>query len=450
LRRADPASCTELQRRKKKALPSELRGLVQSGDRKGGAVADPPLWVFFEDRCVGRIDPEPFTFTYEKSWVDASDSFPISVALRLRRAPYTEEAARAFFSNLLPEGNVRRRLAGRLGISEGNDYALLAAIGGECSGALSVLTEPPNKIVRAHQELSPAELAKRIAAGGALTSFAGERGVRLSLAGAQDKLPVCLQDDRILLPKGAAASTHILKFESPDFKHLPTNEVFVLRLAAAVGLPAVQAELHRFGKVYAAVIERYDRVRSKQRVERLHQEDFCQALGYPPERKYEVEGGPTFADCIELVRSHSIDPLTDAHQLVRWHLFNAMAGNADGHAKNLALLHKPSGTRLAPFYDLICTRAYRIVDRQLAMKLGSQRDSDKLTKKDWARFAEDIGVGERYIRETALELADAMGEAVGPTLRALETDSTRKNFIRSILLPKVKTSSRRVATSLKT
>src|SRR5262249_30329199 len=156
------------------------------------------------------------------------------------------------------------------------------------------------------------DIAKRIASGGALSSAAKERGVRLSLAGAQDKLPVYIDEDGMFLPKGAAPSSHILKFDNRDFKQLAVNEVMVLRLAEMIGLPTVRTALRRFGRSNAALIERYDRVRVNGVIERLHQEDFCQALGIPAERKYEAEGGPSFAECVELVRTQSAEPLADA------------------------------------------------------------------------------------------------------------------------------------------
>lgn len=413
-------------------------------------MADPHLLVYYRARLVGRLSPEPLSFSYEQTWLDAKDAFPVSVALPLAPAAYPEPLVRSFFFNLLPEGGVRRRLAGALGISEGNDYALLAEIGGECAGALSVVKDPIEAEEEGEYEpLSDEDLAKRIASGGALSSAAKEEGVRLSLAGAQDKLPVYIDEDGTFLPKGPAPSSHILKFDNRDFKQLAVNEVMVLRLAEAVGLPTVRADLRRFGRSTAAVIERYDRVRIKGVIERVHQEDLCQALGIAAERKYQAEGGPSFARCVELVRTQSAEPLADAHAVIRWQLFNAAVGNADGHAKNLALLHQAGGTRLAPFYDLVSTRAYPRVERRLAMGIGENSDPDALTKKDWTRFASDLRVGERYVRDTARELVEAVQEALEPTLRAFEKAFGKKDFLRSSVVPAIQRSSRRLALSLK-
>lgn len=412
-------------------------------------MADPELSVFYRGRIVGRLFREPLTFSYDPSWLSAADAFAISVALPLQAAPFGEAPARAFFFNLLPEAGARRRLAGRLGISEGNDYAILTAIGGECAGALSISTSSETEPEQGEYEpISGEKLARWIATGGAPSAAAAVEGVRLSLAGAQDKLPVYIDEQGLFLPKWGAPSSHILKFDGRDFKQLTLNELFVLRLAKAAGLPAVRAELLRFGRSAALCVERYDRSWSSGALQRLHQEDLCQALGVPAERKYEAEGGPSIASCVEVVRKFSADPLSDTAAVIRWQLFNAAAGNADGHGKNLALIHAAGGTRLAPYYDLVCTRAYPRVDRRLAMSIGGNSDPDALRGDDWKRFAAQLGVGERFLRETAAGLVTAVQDAAQPTLRALEKEFGRKDFLRSAVLPEIRSATRRLELSL--
>ncbi|MEI8256851.1 MAG: HipA domain-containing protein [Deltaproteobacteria bacterium] len=271
----------------------------------------------------------------------------------------------------------------------------------------------------------------------------------LSLAGAQDKLPVYVDGEVLWLPTGSAPSSHILKFDNRDFKHLPANELMILRLATAVGLPAVPGTLRRFGKATALLVERYDRVERSGALQRLHQEDLCQALGYPAERKYQTEGGPGLARCMEIVRRHSSDPLVDSLLLIRWQLFNAVVGNADGHAKNLALLHGATGTRLAPFYDLVCTRAYPRLDRRLAMHIGTSADPDALRRADWAAAAADLGVGERFLRDTAREMISAVRDALEPTRRSVEREFGRNDFLRSSVAPAIGAATRRLTMSLR-
>ncbi len=412
-------------------------------------MADRPLWVCCGSRVVGRIERDPLSFAYSTEWVDSSEAFAVSVSLPLSREPYGEAAVRAYFFNLLPEGPVRRRLAGRLGISEGNDYDLLGAIGGECAGSLAIVRSPADAAAPgSYRRLSDAEVRAAIESGGALSALDGAHGIRLSLAGAQDKLPVRVVDGALSLPIGNAASSHILKFDNRDFKHLPANEILTLRLAAALGLPTVRATLRRFGRTSASVVERYDRVERDGVVTRIHQEDFCQALGSPAERKYESEGGPSLAQCIRLIRDASAEPQIDALLLIRWQLFNAAVGNADGHAKNLSLLHAASGFRLAPFYDLVCTRAYPRLDRRLALHFGGSADPATLGPAAWQRAATDLAVGERFLRDTARDLVESVHEHLGPVRREVERELGRHDFLRSSVVPAIEAGTRRLRLSL--
>ena len=136
------------------------------------------------------------------------------------------------------------------------------------------------------------------------SSTVGRDGVRLSLAGAQDKLPVRIAAAQAYLPLGPAPSTHLLKFASPHFKYLPENEFLLGQLAGRLGLPVPHSELWRpEGGGTILVVERYDRRWVGNSIQRLHQEDFCQALGRSPLRKYQKEGGPRHAD-LEIGRAH--------------------------------------------------------------------------------------------------------------------------------------------------
>lgn len=409
------------------------------------------LWVYHRQRCVGRLSDAPLAFTYEPSWLDRLDAFPLSVALPLRRSTYPEAEARAFFANLLPEGDVRALLTRRLGLSLDNDFALLAAIGGECAGALSIVATPDEADhPGSYRSIGESELLRWIAEGAGLGTMAGTDGVRLSLAGAQDKIPVRIDDGQLLLPIGAAPSSHILKLPGSRFKHLPTNEVYTLRLAGAVGLPVVNATLLQIGRRRIAAIERYDRMRNGHVIERLHQEDFCQACGLPPHRKYQIEGGPDARQCTAIVREWSTAPAADVHALIRWLIFNAIVGNADGHAKNLALLHGPSGIRLAPFYDLVCTRAYPRIDRHLAFAIGGQSDPDRLVPASLDALAAELEVGARYLRQTATEIVEAIEAMAHSVLAQLESETGSQTFLRSAVLPTVARGCRRFRQSAST
>lgn len=366
------------------------------------------LEVFCGDERIGLLGWEgEFRFRYEPSW----SAFPLSVTLPLGTTPGAE-AAHAFFSNLLPEGSVRRLLCQRLVLSEDNDFGLLAAIGGDCAGALSLRPPGTAKSPGSYRALEEKELAKLAAAGpSVLASLDGVKGLRLSLAGAQDKLPVHLDGQRLLLPVGNAASTHILKFANRDFAYLPSNEALMGLVAEELGVTTAPIELRTLGKQQVAVVTRYDRVITGGKVARLHQEDLCQALGRDPRRKYEKEGGPSVADCVGVISRHSADPLRDIRAVLEWQVFNVLAGNCDGHGKNLSLLYGAEGLRLAPRYDLVCTRAYDTLDRDLAMAVGGVFDPTNVLRRHWTAAAESMGVKASLVLEAVERMAAAMPAA---------------------------------------
>jgi len=278
------------------------------------------LGVYFEGQPVGMVavdDAGRFTFEYAQAWKSNRNAFAISRSLPLEGGDAQSNAGQAFFANLLPEGRVRELVARRLGVSQGNDFALLDALGGECAGALVISRAPPTPKAHSYRPLDEHEIAALAGRGRAFAETSGTDGIRLSLAGAQDKLAVKVDGSRLLLPEGESPSTHILKFANPDYKHLPENELFVTRLAGQCDIPTVSAELHAIGKTRHLLVRRYDRVIDTDgSIRRLHQEDLCQALGVGPARKYEEEGGPRFDQCFGVVDEMSIEPALDTRALL--------------------------------------------------------------------------------------------------------------------------------------
>ena len=247
--------------------------------------------------------------------------------------------------------------------------------------------------------------------------LAGETGIRLSLAGAQDKIAVRVEGDAISLPLGGAPSTHILKSAVEQFAGVVFNEAFCMRLAAATGLPAAKAEIRRVEDVEYLLVERYDRTRSQgpERVtlERLHQEDFCQALGIVSEHKYQKEGGPSLKQCFALLREVSSAPVLDLARLLDAVIFNFLVGNNDAHGKNFSLLYHGAGTagletRLAPLYDVVSTRYYPELTQEMAMKIGGEYSSDRVSKTNFEQLAEDAGLAKPLVRRRVPELAEAV------------------------------------------
>ena len=399
------------------------------------------LRVFHGRDLVGELTPDRsgrIAFAYAESWRSRPGAWPISASLPLDAAPPHPDAGHTFFANLLPEGPLRVAVARRLGLSVSNDLALLRALGGECAGALTVLPggrEPGDG--GDYDRLGEREIAALARDASLLAELSAARRPRLSLAGAQDKLPVRIDDDgSVWLPLEGAASTHILKVPNPSYRHLPANEVLVTSLARALDLSTVAAGLRRFEDVGVAVIPRYDRWREGDAVHRLHQEDLCQALGLPPSVKYQDEGGPGFVDVVELVRRVSADPLGDTRRLLRWLGFCLLAGNADGHAKNLSLLRHHEAWRLAPHYDLVCTRAFPRIERRLAMAVGSERDPGLVRRQHWEELAEHLGIGARFLTRLVRDMAErapAAFQEVAAAHRARHGDTPAIQRIQQVL-----------------
>jgi len=384
-------------------------------------MADDALVVRFGARPVGRLRADEtgrFCFAYDPVWMAGDDAFPISISLPLRDDEYRGGAGQTFFANLLPEGAVRLAVCNRLGISEGNDYALLRAIGGDCAGALSIVeadAPPPDPQTFRYEILNDARLQELAEGGDIVPLLAGGPSTRLSLAGAQDKLPVAMLDGEPHLPVGDAPSTHIIKLPHPRYAHLPVNEAFVSGLAAHIGFDAAATELLARTDPPGLLVERYDRLPSDTAwpAQRLHQEDLCQALARPPTQKYQQEGGPSLVDAVEVIRTHSHQPLVDVQRLIQWQAFNIVAGNSDGHGKNLSILYEGSRRlRLAPFYDLLSTRHYAGLDRLLAMSVGDRRDPDQVSTTDWQLLASQLGVGKRVVIDLAGSVAQRILDGI--------------------------------------
>ncbi len=390
------------------------------------------LNVWYEDKLVGflwRNSTNQIGFRYSKAWLEKS-GFAVSVSLPLTPDPYEPHDALAhrFFANLLPEGRMRELVVRDLKIAD-SDFNLLRAIGGECAGALSILQEDREpSIAMNYQELTAAALQDLILRKGQIYSRHdnAREFPRLSLAGAQEKCPILLRQGQFYLSQGEAASSHILKFAVPDYRHVPAYETVLTDLARRIGLHACTLEfrylhVNDFAHDYL-LIERYDRVPTKTGdIQRLHQEDFCQALGLGRERKYEEGGGVSFADCYRLLQDVSSEPALDAEQLLLWQIFNYLAGNSDGHAKNLSLLYKEDGTvRLAPFYDLVCTRAIERIDERLAFAIDTKRTPANIRPLHWQHLASTLNIRPKYLQTLVTETAEQVRQAIQPSVEAFQ------------------------------
>lgn len=363
------------------------------------------LNVFYDRELVGQLvqdDGGQMTFQYEASWLGKPDPVALSRSLPLRQEPFTQKESRGFFGGTLPEEDNRKIIARILGISDKNDFAMLEKIGGECAGAISFLPEEEaiSEDDNRYRALADDELAKILRELPRKPLMAGEDGIRLSLAGAQDKIAVRLDDGGISIPRGSAPSSHVLKPAIDTYEGVVFNEAFCMALARACGLNAAPVQIGKVEDIDYLLAERYDRIRDDDgNIQRLHQEDFCQALGIPSETKYQAEGGPSLADCFALIRDASSAPAPDLIALLDAVIFNLLIGNHDAHAKNFSLLYMPDRSiRLAPLYDLVSTVFYTELTDRMAMKIGKQPKSALIYPKDVDRFAADAGLGAAQTR----------------------------------------------------
>ena len=376
------------------------------------------LDVWWEGRVVGQLTQDrhgALGFAYCPDWLGDLHAPALSVSLPRREEPFSRRECRPFFGGLLPEEGQRDAVARALGVSGANDFALLDRLGGDVAGAIQLVPPgarpgAPERDVRP-APLDEADLVRVLDTLPARPLLAGDEGLRLSLAGAQSKLPVVVVDGAVALPVHGQPTTHILKPPIPRFPGTTENEALVMRLAAAVGLAVAPVEPRVARERRFLLIERYDRtVGSDGRVRRVHQEDFCQALAFAPERKYASEGGPTLKDCFGLLRRISARPAVDVLTLLDAVIFNLIVGNADAHGKNFSILHDDTGPRLAPLYDLLATVAYPELSSRLAMKIGRRSTLETMDTGGWVRFAADAGLGLPLVRRRVVELS---GEVSG-------------------------------------
>lgn len=376
-------------------------------------------------------------FSYAADWLAKgattggakSDTTPLSQSLPLRAEPFDDRATRPFFAGLLPEGDKRKLIARALHVSRQNDFALLDGIGGECAGAVTLLQ--PGQTPRAPDApdavrwLDEAQLLRLLDEMPKRPMLAGDEGLRLSLAGAQDKLPVVAEGERIGLPLFGSPSSHILKPPIAGVEGSVFNEGFCMALASSLKLDVANAEIQQVGGRHYLLVERYDR----QRVaagqppplqQRLHQEDFCQALGVAPETKYQNEGGPDLAQAFDLLRRATRPSAPHILKLLDFVVFNAQIGNHDAHAKNFSLLYTSRGAVLSPLYDALSTAVYPNLTDKMAMKIGSKYKFTELQARHWEQFATGAGLSPAQVKKRIMEIAKRLPDLARTTLATFQ------------------------------
>jgi len=380
------------------------------------------LRVFLEQDLVGELSESNnlWRFTYDPTWADKDGALAIAPGLPLGNEPIidggTKRPVQWFFDNLLPEEALRTRLAQEKKIAEADAFGILEAYGAESAGALTLLKPGADLPPAGRRPLTEAELSKRVR-DLPRVSLEAKAPKKMSLAGAQHKLPVIVEGDAYFEPEGSEPSTHILKPNHPDVTTYPNsviNEWSVMQLAGRLGL-RVPATSHRYcphedsakDVVPIFLIERFDRVHEKGKVRRLHAIDACQLLNIDRTYKLNSMTIETLQNVAEATRSRATTRL----RLYQWALFNILVGNRDAHLKNLSFMVNPTGIELSPHYDLLSTAVFdagdavqewRNLEMSLALK-GATRYAE-ITREAVLALAEDLGVG----KQTAERILDKM------------------------------------------
>lgn len=402
------------------------------------------LDVYLHDELVGaveRLAQGRLAFRYAD---EARPDQRLSLSLPVEAREFPDAACRPFFGGLLPEGDFLRAVARAFGVSATNAFAVLAAIGGECAGAVSLAPAgAPPPADRPPKWLNGQQLYELIASLPTRPLLSDDPGgaLRLSLAGAQDKLPVCFAGGRVGVTRGAPPSTHIIKLPDSRYPDLVANEAFCMEIARELGLNAAKVSPRIAGPADLTgtgsgreylLIERYDRTQTNG-TRRLHQEDLCQALGVVPEEKYEADGGPSVADCARLLREYAAAPAIDLLAFRDALLVNFLLGNHDAHAKNFSiLLDGDRAPKLAPLYDLVSTAVYPGLSRKLAMKFGGEYRPHYVRGRHLNRLAGDLGVSARALRGRCLELIELVAGAMAAARARLPAEFAEREVLQKV------------------
>jgi serine/threonine-protein kinase HipA len=368
------------------------------------------LPVYYETRRVGTIETRDVgpAFVYDPDWLRLRGAFPISFQMPLSTRPTPPDVFAPWAANLLPEAAQLRAGGRSLGAAPEDTIAILAEIGRDTAGALSI-GKAGSPDTGGWQPIgSDTSLERVIEELPAKPFLVGEEGVSMSLAGVQNKLGVAIDTQgRLCVPHDGAPSTHILKPDSGTLFGGVHNEALCLTLAARCGVNAARVTTGKAGERSYLLVTRYDRIEQAGRWRRLHQEDFCQALGKPPVAKYEASQsgirGPTLADMFAVTRNAMQAP--DILNLVDYVVFNVLACNTDAHAKNYSMMISARGFTLAPMYDVMCAAAWDNITKNLAQKIAGKSRADHLKRRHWERFARDCSLNPPRLIKRIGELA---------------------------------------------
>lgn len=368
------------------------------------------------------LDESPIKFVYDAIWRQ-KDQEAISPNIGLSQAEHSGQAVEAYFENLLPEAGIRDLL--KLKFQTTTTFGLLAVIGGDTASDLTILPEGETPKPPQYQAITWQDIADNFTQQQSLIRNIQEKdGLRISLAGAQRKLSICIDNDgNPLLPLGSSPSTYIIK---PDIQGIEgvwasaINETFVMTLAAKLALGVAEVSYQPIAK--ACVIKRYDRLlNANGQIKKMHQLDLCQINGKPSTIKYETDGGSTLLRCRELLNQSGINA-ADTKRFIQWIFFNLYVGNHDSHAKNISIYFTPqAGVGLTPFYDLLSTSLYPSLSRKFSFNIGGESKPSNINQDQVIAMSESLGFKPKYVLKIAEELSNNLLAALDATSEKINT-----------------------------
>lgn len=359
------------------------------------------LKVYINTDLVGLLseDNDIWSFQYDQEWLDNSDSYALCSDIPLSSELQVDGSSKRyiqwFFDNLLPEEGARSLLARDLNVNEADSFGILAIVGTESAGAITLLSQGKgiDKEVDKITQLSFDDLNVRIANLPDIP-LNNVDSKRMSIAGAQHKMLVVINNGKFYEPAGNTPSSHILKPEhsKPDlYWQTVRNEWFVMNLAKSLGFKVPQTFVYYFPAA-AYVITRFDRTGDFPEQNRIHALDACQALGLSRTAKYALSNVEQLNQFAEILRVKGAAKIA----IFNWAVFNAIVGNTDAHLKNLSCLVGVQGAALSPMYDLVCTAIYEgergHLNAELSQPMGNAKTLAELTREDIFTFGEGLGL----------------------------------------------------------
>jgi serine/threonine-protein kinase HipA len=421
------------------------------------------LLIMIEGNLIGRVRADKagrLSLDYEAGWRESPQAHSLSVSMPLAQITYLRKPVLSYLWNLLPENPyVLQRWGQQYRVSAANPFKLLANVGADVPGAAQFI--PPERLQEIQSAQQPtidwmtvdelAERLRQLRADIAAVRRPGDIG-KMSLPGAQAKTAYYWDErrNRWGVPGGRTPTTHIIKPCVPGFEGLVENEHLCQDIAARLGMPAARSHVLALDQPYI-VVERYDRLPPREGasiVQRIHQEDLCQALGLMPGKKYQEEGGPGIAQVVTLLRRASSDPGVDVDRFLRANMFNWLIGGTDAHAKNYSLLIGAGDEiRLAPLYDLSSQLPYPdLIDQRAAMKIGDHHDFRRVGIADWRKLARACAIEEERVVALLTDMARALPDEISAARDQALTDGLSEGSVEPLAQQLIRHARERFAT----